>query len=292
MGLVLAAPLSDSHPVAASSVVLGSVLPDLDALSRLAGKRAFLLAHQTASHSLPFALALGATWAVALTVLGLPGALTGVALALSMLLHSLLDLTNTYGVTPMWPFNRRRRSLEWVFFIDAVVVVLTVVALAAVTIAFYHGRLPGWGISAVWFGAVMLYFATKRWLRRRAQRLGPVDAVSYVPSALWPWRFYGHAPGNGVVRMFTLNAVNGRRHDAVTVPIHDARYRDAVSHLPEFVRMAQLSPAYHVVEARARGELVDITCRDLRTRNFGGHFGELRVTLNAAGEATGAELNV
>ena len=40
VGVLLAAPLAESHPIAAGSLLLGSVLPDLDALSRLAGKRA------------------------------------------------------------------------------------------------------------------------------------------------------------------------------------------------------------------------------------------------------------
>ncbi len=47
IGLIGASPFAVSHPVAASCFALGAVAPDLDALSRLFGKRAFMRAHQT-----------------------------------------------------------------------------------------------------------------------------------------------------------------------------------------------------------------------------------------------------
>ena len=43
MGAVMASPWLDSHPLAAGAFVFGSVAPDLDSFSRLAGKRAAIL---------------------------------------------------------------------------------------------------------------------------------------------------------------------------------------------------------------------------------------------------------
>jgi len=47
MGLVAASPFAGERPEAAAAFAAGSVLPDLDALSRVFGKRAFLACHQT-----------------------------------------------------------------------------------------------------------------------------------------------------------------------------------------------------------------------------------------------------
>ncbi len=53
MGVVIAAPFAVNHPEAAAAFMMGSVLPDADALSRVGGKRNFLKCHQTYTHSLP-----------------------------------------------------------------------------------------------------------------------------------------------------------------------------------------------------------------------------------------------
>ena len=46
MGVVIAAPFAANHPDAAAAFMMGSVLPDADALSRVGGKRNFLKCHQ------------------------------------------------------------------------------------------------------------------------------------------------------------------------------------------------------------------------------------------------------
>ncbi len=52
MGAVIAWPWLESQPLAAGAFMFGSVMPDLDSLSRLGGKRAFLKCHQRYLHSL------------------------------------------------------------------------------------------------------------------------------------------------------------------------------------------------------------------------------------------------
>ena len=53
MGVVLAAPFAADYPEASIAFMLGSVVPDLDAVSRIAGRRSFLKCHQTYTHALP-----------------------------------------------------------------------------------------------------------------------------------------------------------------------------------------------------------------------------------------------
>src|SRR5215204_1250024 len=130
MGVIAASPFMAEHPVPSALFMLGSVLPDLDAFSRVLGKRAFLRIHQTYSHAIPVILALGALAAVGLKMGGVDAPLGGPALALGMLFHSFLDVTNTYGIRLFAPFSTRRYCTEWVFFIDTVVIVASIPTLA------------------------------------------------------------------------------------------------------------------------------------------------------------------
>src|SRR5215468_216664 len=116
VGLVAASPFLADRPELAVGIVAGSVLPDLDALCRLQSKTAFLRAHQTWSHALPVQLTLSAGTAFIAALLGWRGIEVGMGLFAGFVGHSLLDLTNTYGVAWLTPFSRRRFCLEWVFF--------------------------------------------------------------------------------------------------------------------------------------------------------------------------------
>ena len=141
MGAILASPLFPTHPLSAAAFAFGNVLPDLDSLSRCAGKRAFLATHQGPTHAYASALVAGLGLDLALR-LGAPGwhePLAGPALALGMGLHSTLDYTNTFGIQLFAPFSRQRRACEWVFFIDAVVLLLSALALAGIVAAAHSG---------------------------------------------------------------------------------------------------------------------------------------------------------
>jgi membrane-bound metal-dependent hydrolase YbcI (DUF457 family) len=270
MGVVLASPWAATRPEAAAAFMFGSVLPDLDALSRVFGKRAFLRAHQTWSHAVPVVAALGA----AVAALGLPWA--GLGLALGMLFHGLLDATNTYGITLLAPFSRRRFCAEWVFFIDASVVLLTIPALAAVLRAWPE---PGGMVPTAYAALLALYWTSKALLRRRAARRGPSKPLALLPSALVPWAYFGCAREGDVLRVWRVNAFTGALAGERRVPILDGPYLASLDRVPEWRLMRELSPAYHVVEAVEEPDGVRLLCKDLRTRNFGARFGELRLTL-------------
>jgi len=131
MGAILASPLFPTQPLSAAALAFGNVLPDLDSLSRCAGKRAFLATHQGPTHAYASALVAGLGLDLGLRLLA-PGwhePLAGPALALGMVIHSTLDYTNTFGIQLFAPFSRQRRACEWVFFIDATVLLLSALAL-------------------------------------------------------------------------------------------------------------------------------------------------------------------
>lgn len=280
MGIVAASPFVESRPVAAAAFVFGSVAPDLDALSRVFGRSAFLRAHQTFSHSL-FGIALtGVLAAVAARGAGLEPVSTGAALALGMAFHTLLDVTNTFGLTLFAPFSKRRVCLEWVFFIDAFVLAASVAAVAALALEF-QGRSPIGSRVAVVFGVTMaLYWTAKALLRRRALRNCPEGCVSLIPSALVPWKFLGCCRRDGSFLTFVVDARTGRvTHERKRRPLRgdDA---DVVRRLRPFRAMRALSPAYDVIEREQHGDVTRLVCRDLRIRNFATRFGMLEVDLD------------
>ncbi|MBU1431854.1 metal-dependent hydrolase [Myxococcota bacterium] len=291
VGCALAAPLWAEHPVVAASFLLGNALPDADVLARLGGKRAFLAAHQTLSHGAPTAALLGLVWAWGLGALGLEeGAwAAGVALSAGMILHATLDWTNTFGVTLAAPLSWRRRCAEWIFFIDAGAIALTLGALAWIVARWPS---PGGWPSGIYAASMGAWWLCRAALRRRAARRAPEGTITLVPSAWHPLRFYGVAEAEGAVELFTLRLGRGveRRR---RVLVYDAEFIRALEKVPEWRAMRRLSPAYHAVEVeRAEAHETWLTCRDLRTRNFRStRYGELRVRLQH-GEAASWTLRI
>jgi len=291
IGLIAAAPLLNSRPELALGLVAGSVLPDLDAAARIFGKRAFLRAHQTWTHALPVQAGAAVLAGVLAHHCGLDGLLAGSGLLAGLALHTLLDYSNTLGVTLLAPFSRKRFCLEWVFFIDAFVLALTILAAGFTLQAFYRRDTLPPTAAEIYFGTLAGYFVIKGLLRRRAGRLAP-GALSIMPSALWPWRFFAVQTAPDAVSLDRLNALTGSQTAIARQTILDATHAQCLAPIPEFALMRELSPAYHVVTAikTAAGERV--VCRDLRTRNFGTTFGDLEIWFDANRNITRTHFHV
>lgn len=280
IGLIAAAPLAGSRPELALGIVAGSVLPDLDALGRVFGKRAFLRVHQTWSHALPVQAGFSVLAGCIAQIFGVSGLLAGLGLFAGLAVHTLLDFTNTLGVTLLAPFARKRFCMEWIFFIDAVVLLMTAVGVCLTIWRFADsGDVPA-SYAVVFFIALTAYVAAKAVFRKRAGSLAP-EAVSLIPSALYPWRFLGVVDHKTRSSCFQVNALTGGKESLVERQILDGDYAALLSKLPEFRLMSELSPAYHVVDARKTGQGELVLCRDLRTRNFGTRFGDLEVMIDA-----------
>ncbi len=281
IGVVAASPFLADRPELAVGIVAGSVLPDLDSLCRLRDKTAFLRAHQTWSHALPVQLAFSVGAGLIAALLGWRGMEIGMGLLAGFMVHSVLDLTNTYGVAWLMPFSRRRVCLEWVFFIDATVLLSLGVALALVIPMWLRqGLVPGI-YALAFFGFLALYVLGKGFLRRRAGAFCP-DSKSLVPSALVPWRFYGTLRQPHSILFFRVNAITGACSTIGKVPVLDDAFAPTLEEVPEFRLMREVSPEYHVVEASSESGGVRLLCRDMRMRNFGTRFGDLEVWLDAS----------
>lgn len=281
IGVVLGTPFMLTMPELALGLMFGSVAPDLDALSRLFGKRAFLAAHQTWSHSLPVIGLVGlATMLFSLSIDWSWWSLaTGVVVG--MALHSALDLTNTFGISLWLPFARGRRCLEWLFFIDLGVIALTTMALIWIIAAGFPYAPVGWLPTTSWAIALTLWVLWRAMLHRRAARLAPSGTVALIPSAWLPWRFYGTVREADAIRQITLDGRTGRSDDHARFTIHDAEVADILARVPEVQIMRALSPAYHALAIERTAAGVRIRCRDLRIRNFTGSFGACDIEAGA-----------
>lgn len=282
-GLIIAGPFVSTHPMAASAFVFGTVLPDLDVLSRCFGKRAFLRWHQTYTHSFVGIVVAGLACMAFLGVFGVSAPLVPIALSLGMLVHILADWSNTYGVMLFGPLYRRRYSLSWVFFIDFTVIAVSLAALVPILIALWRMRLiPAWPtIGYICF--VLSYWLVKGWFRRRALRLVLHRPCVLVPSALLPWSFYCYAVNGDKALLYRINVITGRRDEIGEEQVLDSHYANLLAEVPEYNLMRELSPGYHVVSASVGPRATTLVCRDLRTRNFGGKFGMLELAFDGEG---------
>lgn len=281
-GVIIAAPLATSRPLTAAFVAFGCVVPDLDVLARLFGKRSFLRFHQTSTHSFfviaTLTLGMLAVWRWA----DLPELEAPLALGAGMILHAMMDASNTYGAAVAWPFVRRRYSLGWLFFIDGVTLLVT--GIFCVISLHNLWTLNSSTTPALLYAAfVLAWWAIRLLLARRVKRQAPADAECLIPSALVPWRFHGYIIIGQRAKLCRFNAITGRRSPEGECSILDEGYASRLSAVPEYRLMRLLSPGYHVVSADRDGKGVILTCRDLRTRNFGGRFGMLEVTLSPDG---------
>jgi membrane-bound metal-dependent hydrolase YbcI (DUF457 family) len=279
IGLIAASPFVADRPELAVGVVAGSVLPDLDALFRLVDKRTFLRAHQTWTHALPVHLTISLAIGALAVSLGWRGFELGAGLLAGLVGHSALDITNTFGVAWLAPFSRRRFFLEWVFFIDAVVLVGVAGTLAFVIPAWLQRGDVSARYAAGFLASLSAYVLSKGMLRRRAGRFCR-EAMSLVPSALVPWRFYGTERQPHTIKLFRVNAMTGSRSPVGEVPVLDDAFAATLECLPEFRLMREISPEYHVVGAWEEGPVTRLLCRDMRIRNFGTRFGDLEAWLD------------
>ncbi len=291
IGLIVAGPFIQEKPELAVGIVAGSVLPDLDALCRLAGKRTFLRHHQTWSHSLPVQAAASAAVGFIASRFGWNGFALAIGLFAGLASHTALDMLNTFGVAWLYPFSRRRLCLGWVFFIDAVVLAaLLATLLAVLPFWFQSGQAPF--ASMVAFTCFLMgYILLKGWLKNRAAGIRP-EARSLVPSAFVPWRYIGTRMEKDDLVVLHINAVTASTVPVASVHLLDRRYATIVGTLPDYHTMRELSPEYHVIGAFPEAGATRVLCRDMRTRNFGTRFGDLEVWLDANEQITRSRFHV
>ncbi len=177
------------------ALILGSNLPDVDVIARLAGSATYLKFHRGITHSLLGATVLTAFLSAALYLLGrrapqpktskapLDGRwLFGISL-ISASTHLLMDFTNPYGIRPFLPFSGRWYAWDIEFIIDPVILLILTVGLAVPALfrlisEEVGARKPGYRMGAiVSLCCVVVYWGLRDFAHRRV--LNMLDSHSY-----------------------------------------------------------------------------------------------------------------
>ena len=105
--------VSADRPLVGLAFLAGNVLPDLDVAFMAGGRRFYLKHHQGPTHSLLLAPLYATGICLLLCYLVGLGWSWGcfVGACLGLLLHVVLDWTNTYGIGLFWPLSSRRYCL-------------------------------------------------------------------------------------------------------------------------------------------------------------------------------------
>lgn len=281
-GLAVSAPMIAEHPVAAVMFTLGSVFPDLDGLGRVTGKKGFFRLHRTYTHSFFGVVVFSLLAGLILAFLKIATLLAVAAFAAGILLHMLLDWTNSYGLAIWTPFSPTRTCKHWIYFVDVPFSFVSALAVIAPAIILFtcperFSFFP-W-IAGVYLLFAVTYIAVRRAMHARAVALSPDGTTHVIADAIVPWWFCGVAEADGgKAHLFHLSLFSSKVVSEAIIDTHDAEYQALMEQLEEFRLMREVLPAYHVVDVRHEGELLHLECRELAIRRYWGNFGQLEVT--------------
>ena len=202
-------PLSWQDPVFLGTTI-GAILPDLDIITHVKGRLNYLLKHRGASHSL-------------LALTGMSVGLSSILFALypttswnaiffwtlvGTLSHGITDLLNSFGAELLWPFVRKKLTIDMIMLTDPVIFGLF---LTSVLVSFYK---LDWGpqSTGIAVGVTGLYLLIREWDRRRMRgslqqvyNVQDIVDIKLLPAMYRPfdWNFLilqDHLVRFGVVR--------------------------------------------------------------------------------------------
>lgn len=256
---------TNDQELAGMAFVAGSVVPDLDVAFMIFGKRFYLRNHQGPTHSiflspilallisLPVLIPIGFNWPVYLAAL------------LGLWLHVLLDLANTYGIALYWPVRRDRRSLDALFFIDAVTLSLTA--------AFYIQALwfPWAAVAYLYASLFVSYVIFKYFLH--AKVMDDLKCAYAIPSSINPFSFFILSLHETAASAFIYNAWSRKEGDKQTYEAPEQKYVEMAEKSEVFRDMRRITKYFFITDVTSNEAGTSITGQDIGVRNFGGRFG-------------------
>ncbi|MEA4960516.1 metal-dependent hydrolase [Lutispora sp.] len=206
VGLAMAAfageAVSMVNPYAIGSL-LGAVIPDADIVMQLKGDYSYLKNHRGMSHSIPFIFLYGTSITALLTFI-YPGAsmiklfLYAVSGCIS---HLMLDITNSYGAQVLWPFYRKKVTLDLLLVYDPLLIILSLAIIIPNIRTKIHPI-----IALMIFAA---YLSIRYWMKSHAKKIikahfncsDEILFIRILPSmvGLVRWHFVIKAQGKRII---------------------------------------------------------------------------------------------
>ncbi len=281
----MAALSAGGQPGAGVAFAAASVLPDLDVLLMAFGKRFYLKHHQRVTHSLLTLPLMALAVSYPLALWSFPHKEAVLAALTGLSLHLLLDLTNTYGISLLWPLSFKRFSLDAVFFIDATAWALTLLCVAA---SFVLDPFYALALFLLLMGG---YCTFKSVLRVRTKKKLGLRVI--VPGALNPFTFYAVSEaGDGTVVTFSYNALTGQERSHESYPMPDDRHLALARKSEVFRDMESIAKSLHITSVEETPEGTLIVAHDLGVRNFGGRFARTELKFDKEGRLVHERANI
>jgi inner membrane protein len=264
------------HEIAGIGFMAGSVFPDMDVALMAFGKRAYLKSHQGPTHSLILSPLFALLIAYLLTI---PFGFTWIVVSATLMgiwLHSLLDYMNTYGVCLLWPLNKKKYSLDAVFFIDIVSWIITAGFFAG---WYFYGFIPAIYVYLLLFGG---YELLKLVLQRNIK--AALQCKFAIPSSINPFEFYILENDGNSIKTYLYNVLTKKTGRIACHNFPSDKYVKLASKSRIFKDMLKIAKYLYITDAYEDHEGITIIARDIATRNFGGKFGRTTLKFNKDGE--------
>ncbi|WP_427854244.1 metal-dependent hydrolase [Desulfosporosinus orientis] len=262
------------HPIQLNDPVflgctLGAMLPDLDIVAHVKGRLNYLLKHRGVSHSL-IALSASALGLGSALYLAFPTASWATVIfwtLIGTISHGVMDLLNSYGAELLWPFSRKKITVDMIMLTDPVVlsaVLLSfIISLNSPELARVSSQTALF-ISSLYLGYRHLERIETRDRLMKMYHLTKKEQVKVIPAMYHPftWNFILFQEDNvrfGIIRNQTpcicrvLPKVN---------PDHPSIANALEGNLAEI--FAQFTPYYHVSVHVSDGDECVVQFLDLR----------------------------
>lgn len=267
---------------------LGAMLPDLDIITHLKGRLNYLLKHRGASHSLVTlsAMALGLSTILYFIFPTTSWLTIFVWTFIGTMSHGIMDLLNSYGVQLLWPFSRKKFSVDMIMLTDPVVLSSMLLSLIISL------KVPDYAVIsalvALLFSGIYLNLRHLGRLKRRDRlmkqyNLKDRNQVKVLPAMYHPymWNFLLFQEDNvsfGIIRNEIPSICRVLPKFDVKNPLVSSALAGNLAEI-----FNQFTPYYHVIH-HSVDEKCNIEFLDLRYWSKGDFIYTGYVFLNADGE--------
>ena len=275
-GIGFTALSSGDHELAGIGFMAGSVFPDLDVAFIAFGKRAYLKNHQGPTHSLVLSPLFALLTAYLISIPSGFEWIVVFATLMGIWIHSLLDYINTYGICLLWPLNKKKYSLDAVFFIDTVSWVIICGFFAG---WYFYGFKPALYVYLLLFGG---YASFKLVLQRTVKE--KLRCKFAIPSSINPFDFYILEDRGNSIKTYLHNVLTKKTGRTVYHDNPSDKHVKLASKSRIYNDMLKIATYLYITDAHEDHEGTTIIARDIATRNFGGKFGRTTLKFNKDGE--------
>ncbi|AOY76706.1 metal-dependent hydrolase [Clostridium formicaceticum] len=247
--------------------VIGSISPDIDIITRFKGDYVFLNHHRVETHSIPGIAILSGLITIVLFFIYPSFSFFQVFLwtFLGGLSHTLLDYFNSYGVSLLYPFNRKKYSLNLLMIYDPILMLLSLYSIFFIPRAANQYFIMG----TIMFLYLLYRFLDKSRLRKKLMVLYKnqyvIKNMNIFPSDfnLLKWDYIADTDSHYIVG--EINSITNRSNiirklKKVVSPMIDKSLKHQLG-----IYFKNFTPIFHVDLIKEKEKLI-VKMTDLRYR--------------------------